>query len=408
MKVWLVNPFDPLPDDPEQEGRYATLARMLAAAGHEVTWWTSRFSHRFKAPVDAGRITHACKDLGVSVRFLDAPAYSQNVSLARLKNHRILARQFAARAGTEPAPDVVCASAPPPRLTQRAAEFGKACGAKVIVDVQDLWPETFRRLAPRLLRPLADIVLSHLAKASRSAYAMADAIVGVADGYVERAVGLGGGKPVTQTIPLGVDLAAFDAAAVRGRCERHTRPDDAVWLAYTGSLSRSYDPLTILRAFTRLRDRLDRPAKLFITGRGELTDEARRLAAGADDVELTGFMDFDEWAYLLSECNVGFNASFPEAMIYLPNKIFYYLAAGCAVLNTIGGQCSRIVREAECGRDYTAGDVDSCADAVERAVNDPSATEAMGSAARRQAETTYDRRVLYPKYVELIERVAGA
>ncbi|NJL26914.1 MAG: excinuclease ABC subunit C [Thermoanaerobaculia bacterium] len=41
-----------------------------------------------------------------------------------------------------------------------------------------------------------------------------------------------------------------------------------------------------------------------------------------------GFMDFPQWAYMVSQADIGFNASFPQAMIFLPNKIFYYLAAG--------------------------------------------------------------------------------
>ena len=36
MKVWLVNPFDPLPGEQEQLGRYGHLALALRDAGHEV------------------------------------------------------------------------------------------------------------------------------------------------------------------------------------------------------------------------------------------------------------------------------------------------------------------------------------------------------------------------------------
>ena len=94
MRVWLVNPFDPLPGDPEQEGRYGTLARMLVDSGHEVTWWTSQFSHRFKKPVDRQVIESTCSQLGLKVNFIPAPPYTKNVSLARLWNHFLLARRF--------------------------------------------------------------------------------------------------------------------------------------------------------------------------------------------------------------------------------------------------------------------------------------------------------------------------
>jgi glycosyltransferase involved in cell wall biosynthesis len=104
---------------------------------------------------------------------------------------------------------------------------------------------------------------------------------------------------------------------------------------------------------------------------------------------------------------VALNAVFPEMLIHLPNKIFYYMAAGAAILNTIPGQCSRIVREAGCGLDYEAGNPDSCAAAAARLIGDPPACKAMGAAARRLAETQYNRNILYRRYVEAIERVAA-
>jgi glycosyltransferase involved in cell wall biosynthesis len=410
VKTWLVNPFDPLLGDPEQEGRYATLARLLAGRGHEVTWWTSTFSHRFKRPVDQAAIRAACEPIGLNVRFLSAPPYQKNVSLARLRNHRVLARGFAQAAFSEtPSPDVVVASAPPPIRARAAVRFAHGVGARAIVDVQDLWPETFRRIAPVPLRPLADLCLWPSARVSRQAYAEADAIVGVAETYVERALALGGPKRVAETIPLGMDLKAFDQAARAGRAARFTKPPGEVWLIYAGSLNRSYDCLTILRAAAKLKDRLRTPWRLFMTSRGELRAEAERLIqhSGLGNVTLTGFLDFPTWAYLLSQCDIGFNAVFPEAFVFLPNKIFYYLAAGLAVLNTIPGQCSRIVREGGCGLDYPAGDAEACADAVERLVRQTEERSAMAAAARRLAETVYDRRVLYPGFAEMITQIGG-
>ncbi|UCG46727.1 MAG: glycosyltransferase family 4 protein [Phycisphaerales bacterium] len=407
MVIWLVNPFDPLPGDPEQEGRYATLARLLVSGGHDVTWWTSSFSHRFKKPVDRPAIAAACKAVGIGVRFLSVGPYHRNVGPARLWNHYVLARRFSKAAHTEASrPDIVLASVPPPMLARQAAILAAECGAKMIVDVQDLWPETFYRLGPGVLRPLLPALFWLWHRAARHAYKSAEAVVGVADAYVDRAVELGGPKAITGTIPLGIDLAAFDIAAAEGRCEQFTRPANEIWFAYTGSLNRSYDCLTLVRAFAKIHKTLPAPARLFVTGRGELREKLEEIIRqqGLTNVTLTGFLDFDRWAYLLNQCDAGFNASFPEAKIYLPNKIFYYLAGSVAVLNTIGGQCSRIVREGHCGLDYQAGDVDSCAGAIRQIAGDRKELAALQLNSRRLAETTYDRSVLYRRYVSLIEQ----
>ncbi len=409
MNIWIVNPFDPLPGDPEQEGRYASLVRLLAAGGHKVTWWTSAFSHRFKRPVDQQALVAACGELGIDAQFIEAPAYARNVSFRRLWNHRVLARRFRRRAALRTdRPDVVVVSVPPPMLAREACRFAKARGAGIVVDCQDLWPETFYRLGPAAARAVKRLAFRPWASAAAQSYRLADAAVGVADGYVQRVIELGGPKKHSATIPLGVDLAAFDAAATAGVCDRFAKPPGQVWLAYTGSLNQSYDPLTIIRAAARLGERAGE-FRLFVTGRGELRAEAEAIVQdeAVENVTLTGFLDFDQWAYLLSQCDAGFNASFASAMIYLPNKIFYYLAAGAAVLNTIPGQCGRIVQEGDCGLNYTAGDVTGCAAAIARVLDDSAATAEMKRQSRHLAETVYDRAVFMPRYVELIERVGA-
>ena len=46
--VWVVNPFDQLPNETDLPLRYWTLCRVLAEQGHEVIWWSSDFSHLSK------------------------------------------------------------------------------------------------------------------------------------------------------------------------------------------------------------------------------------------------------------------------------------------------------------------------------------------------------------------------
>jgi glycosyltransferase involved in cell wall biosynthesis len=406
--IWIVNPFDPLPGDPEQEGRYATLARLLAARGHRVTWWTSAFSHRFKRPVNQDAIRSACAPLNIEARFIPCRPYTRNVSLARLWNHAALVRNFrAAVVDCESPPEVVVASSPPPALAAAATQAGRQRGAKVLIDVQDCWPDAFTFLAPRPLRPALRPMVWLLRRHIRYVANNCDAVVGVADAYVNDFQKETRKLRLTASIPLGVDLATFDAAACAGRCREFTKPAGQVWLAHIGSLNRSYDCLTVLRAAARIDRPLREHVRVFMTSRGELADRAARLVRAHElvHVTLTGFLPFERWAYLLTQCDAGFNAIFPETMICLPNKVFYYLAAGVAVLNTVPGECSQIVRDGGCGFDYRAGDADDCAAAIEKIVRDNAERTAMKQASRGLAETVYDRALLFPKYVDLIERL---
>ena len=125
-----------------------------------------------------------------------------------------------------------------------------------------------------------------------------------------------------------------------------------------------------------------------------------------ENVMMTGFLDFPEWAYVLSQTDAGFNASFPEALIYLPNKIFAYLAVGAAVLNTIPGECAELVARSGCGLTYTAGDVNGCFEAVRKLVESPDRLTRMHAASIRLAEERFVRPIICAEFTRFLESVA--
>ena len=81
--VWVVNPFDQLPNETDLPLRYWTLCRVLAEQGNEVIWWSSDFSHLTKTK------RRPCPDTdGFAVRLIETPPYTKNISIARLRNHK--------------------------------------------------------------------------------------------------------------------------------------------------------------------------------------------------------------------------------------------------------------------------------------------------------------------------------
>ena len=220
MNIWLVNPFDPLPGDPEQKGRYASLIRMLIARGHNVTWWTGSFEPSLQKngqsrcnhnnlPADRTRYyLSECPRLFQKCR--GWPGYGTIIVLP--VNFHV------AQPNIQIGP-MSLSPVFPPALAVAVGRFARSINARFIVDIQDLWPETFLRLAPTIIQPLAKLILTPMQHTACKAYRLADAIVGVGDGYIERAVELTDSKAVTRTIPIGIDLTNFDAA-VKAPSER--------------------------------------------------------------------------------------------------------------------------------------------------------------------------------------------
>jgi len=180
MVVWIQNPFDNLPSEGYRKQRYWLMAEAFASAGHEVTYFTSDFSHAGKC---ARVLTEEPSVDGISVRFVKTPAYSANVSLARVRSHREYARRWERMAVGRP--DLIVTSMPTISGAEAALRLGHRLGAKVVVDVQDAWPETFERLLPRSFRWLAHLALCPLRRRAQRVYREADIVTGVCDRYRE-------------------------------------------------------------------------------------------------------------------------------------------------------------------------------------------------------------------------------
>jgi len=413
VHVWLVNPFDPLPGGPEQLGRYAYLAKVLRDAGHDVAWWSSTFSHRFKRDLDASPIQRQAEAWGLTLHLVPTPPYHGNVTLRRLWSHRVYARRFRRLAEDCRPPDLILASSPPLETACIAAGLGRRWRVPTVIDIQDQWPDTFVRAIPRGLQKLSTLILKPWYSLERRAYRDTDAIVGVAKGYVDHGLAVGGDKRQSGVFPIGVDLADMDEATRRGAAryaDRWTKPDGQIWMVYSGSLSYSYDFQTIIQAAALSKKRFGRRVRFIITGRGELADRGLAIIKQQklDNVTSCGFLELDEWAYLISQADAGFNACLPETLIYMPNKIFFYMAAGLALLNTIPGQCAELVSEHGSGINYEAGNVDACFSAVSELVESPERRRAMRRASRKLAEEVFDRRILYARFVSFLEELAAS
>ena len=175
MRVWVITVGEPLPIDAGSPRlmRAGMLGERCVAAGHDVLWWTSRFDH---ATMEQRRgAAHHVTGAG-EVVLLDGADYARNVSIARLRNHRQMARQFTALSIKHERPDVIVASYPTIELAQAAVAFGRSRDIPVIIDVRDLWPDLFLDLLPRWARWAGRVALEPLYRAKRSVMQSATAL----------------------------------------------------------------------------------------------------------------------------------------------------------------------------------------------------------------------------------------
>ena len=339
MRVWLQNPFDNLPSEGRRKQRYWLMAEAFVAAGHEAVLWTSDFSHATKAPRQQ---TSAAPSQGIAVRLVPTVPYAGNVSLARVRSHADYARAWERLACAETArPDLIVSSLPTISGAEAAARLARRFGARLVVDVQDAWPETFERLAPRGLRWLAHLLLMPLRRRTRRVYRTADLVTGVCDRY--RTL-------VGRTDYLRAYLGIESPAAVRHLAHA------GLSLVYAGNLGVSYDLKTIVAAVCA-----DETLTLDVAGAGTFACDCPR-------VRFHGLLDRKELADLFARCDVGVIPMQDDSWVGVPNKLFDYAAAGLRIVSSLRGETEALLARHGLGVCYAAGDAAALIRAVRAAV----------------------------------------
>lgn len=439
LSVWIVNPFDDIPGEGLPPLRYWSLARVLAARGHDVTWWTAAWSHRRKAARTTPLLTR--DEEGFAVRLVAVRPYTKNVSFARLASHRDFGRTFERLANESIAsgqldrPDIILASLPPLEGPEAAARLAKRLDANLVVDLMDVWPETFERLLPGpqwLRKSLYRFLFGRMATRRRALLEAADAVSSCAYGYLDVIPEATRGDKPRHVCHLGAWLPEFDSpprlideipvaqaaptaestATGVAKAEQPTAASSAVPLAcvYAGTLEVGQDLDTLLAA-ARLLSAQGVSATLHVAGTGRLEPSLRAAAEsirGSCSVRVHGLLDRGAYVRLLSACDVGLVLVKPESLVAVPYKVCDYAAAGLAIVNSLPGELERFVSEYRAGVPYAAGSGDSLARAIATLAGDRRQLLDMRHGSRRLAESEFDREKTYARFADWLEGISRA
>ena len=377
MTVWIQNPFDNLPSEGYRKQRYWLMAEAFVRAGHDVVYWTSSFSHAKKMMRDQGS---GIRDQGIEVRFIPTLPYSKNVSLARIRSHRAYANEWLRLAqSNNPTiqqsnnPPLIISSCPTLSGAAVALTIGRALGCKVVVDVQDAWPETFERLAPKGLGWLARLLLAPVRRIARRIYREADLVTGVCDRYRELT-----GRSDYYRAYLGIEKGIGDqGSGIRDRGWT-AGVNRKIRLVYSGNLGKSYDLGTVVKAVEANGD-----FELDVAGFGDFSCACPR-------VRNHGMLSAPDLQALYAQCDVGIVPMTDESWVGIPNKFFDYSAAGLSIISSLGGESAGLLGKYRCGVTYRHGDAPSLAAAVRQVMAFERGTSRTMCAAEFDARTIYD------------------
>lgn len=402
MRILIVSHYFP-PETGAAQARLSELAAAWAAAGDEVTVLTGMPNH--PAGVLPSEYRHAIRRRehrdGYAVlrtwRHVTTNQSAARQALSQLSfmlSSVLLGWRASGRA------DTVLVSSPTFFSIASAWLLARIKRARFVVEVRDLWPATLVELGilsnPRLIALLERFELA--------AYAAADEVVVVSDGFRASLIDRGVPAGKVHTVRSGVCVRRFDPATPPDpylRAGLGARPDECLVL-YAGTHGLAQGLPEAAEAATRL---IGRPVHLAFVGEGSdkprLRHRVTELALA--NVTLANAIPAELMPSLLATADILLVTlrDVPLFATCIPAKIFEYLAAGRPVIGAVSGEAAQILREAGSAV-VPPGDSAALARAIRDLAADPERRAVMAAEGRAYVERFFDRADLAAQYRKIL------
>lgn len=232
--------------------------------------------------------------------------------------------------------DIVICTTPPLMLTSSAVKIAREKRARLVLDVRDIWPDVAYEMGSFAPGSLYGRFFERVA---RRAYAVADLVVSVSPGKVEKLRRrVSNGRVVL--VPNGIDEAFLENEEDSRLAER-LRLGDGRTCVYVGNIGLAQGLGTLVDI---AKARPDVRFLLFGGGADKAGLEARVGAEGIVNVEFCGRVDACGVYTVLRQAAVSYVPLVSSRLRdSIPTKMYEALACGCPVLLAASGDAADLL-----------------------------------------------------------------
>ena len=378
------------------------LFDMMRRMGYSVTLLTSDFNHYAKKVRDVKKFREDYPEYN-DIEIVHMPSYSKNISLKRYYSEKVHANNIKKWCKQHISEyDVVMVSMPAIGTIKKIHPMCEKHGVKMLIDVRDLRPESFRVVVKNEL--LYKIMFWGMKRSADRAYSYADEMVAVSEEYLARGMSCNHKAKDPVAVYIGSALEKFDDG-VRKYAKDIIKPENEIWVTYAGTLGASYDLLTLIKAAKVIQEDPNNQVRIKILGQGPDESKYRQAvkAEGVRIVEFLGFKPYEEMAAFLSKSDMTINSVKKNGSQSIINKVADYFAAGIPMIN--GCSCKEqqiMVDQYQVGLNYEPENVDSLVEVIRTLAADSKKRQVYGENARNLAMIKFDRK---NSYLEIIKRI---
>lgn len=408
MNIWIFNHYAHAADVPGGTRHY-DLARELVRRGHHTTIFASSFHHNRHqemklAPGERWKVEDVA---GTRFVWIKTFPYQSNDwrRVLNMVSYMVCAWSLGRNAPETilktGKPDVIIGSSVHLLAVFAAYRVAKHHGAKFIMEVRDLWPQTIIDLGEMSERNPVTKILQFL---ERFLYQRAERIIVLAPGMGEYISDRGIIKEKITWISNGVDLSRFKEFAAQDL------PDNAFKVMYLGAHGQANALDVLLDAAKVAQDQGHREIEFILVGDGP---EKPRLVERAKELGLTNMKFCDPVPKTKVSKTLGEATAAVFVLNDLPlyrygislNKLFDYMAAEKPLI-LAGYPVNNPVKQARCGLTVPPRNPEALAEAIIELSRMPKEErEAMGRRGREYVEKYHAIPVLADKLIQCIKEL---
>ncbi|MCK9524245.1 MAG: glycosyltransferase [Proteobacteria bacterium] len=411
MRIWIVREGEPLPGGIANGRlmRSGMLATLFAQLGSEVVWWSSTYLHYEKRYAFLST-TVVDVDKNLSLFLLHSKnGYRKNISLKRIRYSKDLGKTFREESKLHQKPDIIYCSWPIIDFAYEAVRYGKEHSIPVVIDIRDLWPDTFIQPFPKLLKPLAKIGINIIFKRKVS-YVMQNAtvVIGIIPKFLKLAESYGRNlRPQDHVVHHSYNntpVSDMERQQADSYWKEQGLTQDQCVVSYIGSISNRIGDFDTLLEAARQCD--DPSIKFVFCGAGGYLDEVKRLTNGLSNVVLSGYRGRAEIQSLLKLSTFGLLSyrNTDDFIDSLPNKFGEYLSEGLVILTSLKGDSRRILEEEHCGAYYS--DAQTLLAAINNLKGNTQLLETMSKNALGLYHREFDASKVYHDFYKFLKSLA--
>jgi len=406
MNIWVVNEGEPLPmlTGKGRLMRGGMLADYFSCASNEVVWWFSTFLHYQKEYYCYSDKVIKLKT-NLELRLLHVKkAYKSNISIARIKYCKDLAKKFLTAIKDIPEnkkPDIIYCSWPLIELADVCVKYGKENNIPVVIDIRDFWPDIFIQPLPKVLKPIGILGIALLyGKKTKFVMRNATMVSGVIPKAMNFAVQYGRQlSPYDHPVYLAYKKKPLSERSVVFLKELGIKKGDFV-VVYYGSITLRISQLDIIKqaAFKLQHTNV----KFVICGSGPDLDALKQNTSS--NIFFCGYRNAAEISEVSSVAKLGLlpYKNTTDFIDSLPNKIGEYLAEGIPVLTSLTGLSKSVLEENECGSYFS--DVETLCNVID-SYFDNSKLEKQKRNAFKVYNSLFNADIVYPAFEKDLEKI---